>query len=1609
MKHNPDPHTSAARQSARPATTGAHAAPLGHATARATRLRPLALAAGLLMCLASPRAAAQFAGGIGSAEDPFQITNQQQLEAVNNHLGKHFILVNDLDLAGTTYTRAVIAPFYLDSPEFTGAFDGNGKVIRNLKIEGGGKRLISLFGQIGSDGSVSGLGLENVDISSFATVGGLAGFNRGTIRDSHATGNVSGEDYVGGLAGVNSGTIRDSHATGNVSGTGRVGGLVGDNTYAFIMSSHFSGDVNGSFEVGGLVGSNYGSIAASHATGDVSGHSAVGGLAGWHGYGSITASYATGDVGGHFFVGGLVGLNDSVITRCHSTGPVTGDDHVGGLVGQNRRAAITRSYSSGLVAGVSNVGGLVGSAETGPYYADEGNFWDKEASGQPTNSAMGEGKTTAQMRMQATFTGAGWDFVGEDVNGIHDFWSMPAGGGYPELYRFSAGYVPRSLAGAGTSANPFQVSNARDLAAVSQRPDASYRLMNDIDLEGIPFRDVAVIWMPFGGHFDGNGFAIRNPLITGHGSIIGVFSTIATEGTVARLEVADAVINGLNSVGGLAGFNRGTITGCNHIGAIHGNEDIGGLVGWNSGSIAASHAAGNVSGFWYVGGLVGWNPGSIAASYATATAGGELFVGGLVGYHYGSVVDSYASGSVGGVSHVGGLVGKISGSRGTLTRCHSVGAVSGTSDVGGLVGSVGGGTSENNFWDTDTSGQSVSAMGEGKTTAEMRVQATFTNWDFPTVWHMPMAGYPKLAWQIQFTAGDGSASDPFHILTQEQLEAVNDHLDRHFILMNDLDLADTAYPRAVIAPYLDASSPRFTGSFDGNGKVIRNLRIEGGGNDNLGLFGRIGTGGAVTSLALEGVSVSGLWNIGALAGVNNGTLAHCRATGTVAGNSYVGGLVGDNPGGIARCFSLVAVSANNYVGGLVGENSGTLADCYARGPVSGLTHVGGLAGRHAAMEANRLVRCYATGAVSGSSNIGGLVGSKALAHDPLNSFWDMDTTLQTTSAMGQGKPTSAMFLQSTYAGAGWDFATSWRMPAAGYPKLAWQAGFTEGTGEESDPYRIFTQDQLEAVNDDLAAHYRLMNDLDLVGAYPRAVIAPYLDGNSPSFTGSFDGNNRTIRNLMIHDAALSHAGLFGRVGAGGEVRRLNLDASISAGTLSGGFAGVNDGTLADCRVEGSVIGAGDYTGGLVGWNNGPVQRCHGAALVHGAGRVGGLLGLNTGQVTRCQARREVSGASFVGGLAGQNTGTLSESFARGDVTATGDLAGGLAGANSEGGTLTNCYARGAVAGARHVGGLLGRNTQSAVVRCFSTGTVAGTGDLGGLAGSVLTGGAYADTANHWDSEASGRGTSAMGAPRNSDAMKTQGTFVGWNFEFFWGLDNDRNDGYPHLRQNLPARVARPSFSPRGGMVGGGMMMADVTLWCLTPNAWIHYTTDGRDPTTFDPSQTAGGSALVTLPATLKARAYLPGSGLDPSPVHEAFFDGATANGIWFSWLLRHGYPLTGTDDFEVPPGKTQDVLTHFLADLDPGDPASVLRVLGIERGADVTVEFTPCSPDREYRLEYSVDLAAGSWQALPGIAGMWRPGYLLNAVLRDPAPAGPRRFYRVAVRLPGTGGEPPLE
>jgi hypothetical protein len=199
----------------------------------------------------------------------------------------------------------------------------------------------------------------------------------------------------------------------------------------------------------------------------------------------------------------------------------------------------------------------------------------------------------------------------------------------------------------------------------------------------------------------------------------------------------------------------------------------------------------------------------------------------------------------------------------------------------------------------------------------------------------------------------------------------------------------------------------FSGYFDGQGYVVRNLYINRPNDNGIGLFRTIAAAGAVINVRLEGGSIRGAHYVGSLAGGSRSpSVFGCSAEVAVSGISRIGGLMGLNRGVIDASYATGSITGDYYVGGLVGRNyNGTVQECYATGTVSGLWAAGGL--------------------------VGGTHEAEVIA-----SFWDMLTSGISVSAGGSGATTDVLKSRNTFVAAGWDFKNIWTiLPGREYPQL----------------------------------------------------------------------------------------------------------------------------------------------------------------------------------------------------------------------------------------------------------------------------------------------------------------------------------------------------------------------------------------------------------------------------------------------------------------------------------------------------------------------------------------------------------------------------------------------
>ena len=180
---------------------------------------------------------------------------------------------------------------------------------------------------------------------------------------------------------------------------------------------------------------------------------------------------------------------------------------------------------------------------------------------------------------------------------------------------------------------------------------------------------------------------------------------------------------------------------------------------------------------------------------------------------------------------------------------------------------------------------------------------------------------------------------------------------------------------------------QYTGTFNGGGHTITGLIVTGS-NEYAGLFGRIGSGGKVMNVKLEGVQIESdneMSAVGGVVGYSYGNIENCSVSGSVSSNSTAGGVVGAQlSGSITGCNTSATVKGVTYAGGIAGytNGGGSLTGCYATDSISvennttNAAWAGGVVGSNGS---STLTACYATGSVtsSGSGTIyaGGVTGT----------------------------------------------------------------------------------------------------------------------------------------------------------------------------------------------------------------------------------------------------------------------------------------------------------------------------------------------------------------------------------------------------------------------------------------------------------------------------------------------------------------------------------------------------------------------------------------------------------------------------------------------------------
>lgn len=616
--------------------------------------------------------ATAFAGGSGTAEDPYQIANGAQLARfaamVNGTLdgtqqntaacGKLTadILLNNTEgwesWDETTAPANSWTPIGSYEQQFTGILDGDGHSVIGIYINNSEADYQGLVGFLGESGTLQNLGVEASYIKGNEWVGGLCGANsQGTVSNCYNSATIIGYEDIGGVCGINNnGDLTNCYNIGKIEGSkSYVGGVCGYNVSSTMTNCYNTGSVagTGDYYTGGVCGYNWGTVSNCYNSGSVtSTGSYTGGVCGRNMMSTVTNSYNSGNVTGTGdYTGGVCGYNDQgTVTNCYNTGSIADGSYAGGVCGRTWSATVTNCY---YLTGKANSGIGYGSGEATAKTADQ--------------FQSGEVAYLLQGEQEEQVWGQNISFDPKDT--------YPVLGGLKVVQGDDGSYTNEL---SNKDGDFYLISTADELrlfasmvnggqTSISAKLTADIVLNNTTGWENWGSNPPANSWTPIGdrsnyftGTFDGQGHTISGLYIIGSDYSIyyaGLFGRLEG-GTVENVGVTKSYIQGSGYTGGIVScMYGGTIRNCYCTGIVRcqGYGDGGGIAGMSYGNditIANCYFAGRISSESVYSDVIGPIVGGMHAEYVNPTNCYYLEGCGASGKGNSKTADQFKSGEV---------------------------------------------------------------------------------------------------------------------------------------------------------------------------------------------------------------------------------------------------------------------------------------------------------------------------------------------------------------------------------------------------------------------------------------------------------------------------------------------------------------------------------------------------------------------------------------------------------------------------------------------------------------------------------------------------------------------------------------------------------------------------------------------------------------------------------------------------------------------------------------------------------------------------------------------------------------------------------------------------
>ncbi len=1260
---------------------------------------------------------AVFAAGNGSKAKPYIINTVEDFNAIRNDLAAHYKLNANIDLQ--LYSNwDPIGPNY--HAPFSGSFDGGGFVISNLKFDRPTEEFTGLFGMFKpatENDSIKNVTVTNVNIRGLSGIGAITGYaESAVIYNCHSSGIVTAIDYnAGGIAGgLDPGSIYNCSSSCKVVAMGNAaGGITASLWYGTAQNCVFTGSVEnaeGQYN-GGIAGEAISSfIKYCQNKGNILGNNRTGGIAGTIQESTIQYSVNHGTVESSFDAGGIAGrmTENSLIEKCYNTGLIDltrspMEVSAGGICGASIGSQIIESYSTGIVqANDGETGGIIGNTETTTVkncvtinprlvlkngndinritgyvntatllnnYALERTYLNSDlVSPGELNGLNGLNATLAQLSSETFYTTPGnWDTQAWDFT---DTWVM------------------------NSTISPYPV--LKGLEADSQKVKHAQ-------------------WMK---RFDENSFwgNIGDTIVFMYHS--------SPNNIVYSLSQPDrARVNGdtLFILKGGANVFIAALPGGNHYQEFEETYPIMAFSG-GKGTKAEPYLISTAEELNHIRNMrdkhfkliadidlsvyPNWAPiGSSTSKFTGSFDGNGHTIGNLT-------IKNPVISDIGLFGHYQPATAQDSIKNLSLTNVNIYAPNADDPNMGSIVGYMHG-------------GRLVNCNASGKMIVSSRSGG--------------LAGYLSSSYAAVLNSWSNI-----------EIHCAGTYIGSIAAVLNDNATVDQCFSYGNI--------------------YARSANIIGG------IVG-FATTGALISNSYSASNIVSVNNNGSKYGgicgeVNAVTIRNCYSTGYIFNNALAGGITSrlNSTTYIENCFAANAAlktvqgyhanRINPSEEDLVGRNNYAWENIYVDNKLTTDGLLNNQKGQNATLAQLKDSAFYKNPANWYST-----------AWDFAN-VWTMDTTNVSpfpilkafskdiqkikhtqTISWGQsleGKPNDTIILSAvggvnklTYTSANPAIASvkadSVFILAPGKVEITTTLAGSQfykadtlvrelvvyegGTGSKANPYLIGTNEQLEGMHNNLAAHYKLVNNLDLAG-YKDWI--PVGTSNIP-FAGSFDGGGYTISNLVINKPDMQEMGLFGFYHPdteGDSIKNLTLtNVKINARDYIGAISGyVERGTIYNCHASGSVTGR-SHVAGIVGTaydTNTAIINCTSSCTVKASDYVGGISGyVGYTTIKNCKNQGNISGEYYIGGIVGyaeENT-VIQLCASSGTISASDEDAGGIAGYAYKS-DLSLSYNTGLVTSPNYTGGIVGYAEDCIIDQCFNTANVSANNSAGGISGYI---------------------------------------------------------------------------------------------------------------------------------------------------------------------------------------------------------------------------------------------------------------------------------------------------